>query len=113
MSTADTPARIGIYERGMWTHVNNLRDLSMMTRFRSRIDEDSQAEAPLYGLGPLTFIEELISDPIETMPPTFVAILRRYRGAIVDPVRAEYARSRKRGRSAVPEQGGKITALLE
>lgn len=90
--------KFGIYERGMWTHTNNLPD--HLNEYRKRIDEDAQAEAPLYGLGPLTFMEELISDPIETMPPTYVAILRRYKGAIVD---FEKARARSNsGRKKSP-----------
>jgi hypothetical protein len=85
--------KYGIYERGMFSHTGNLPH--ELENFRRKIDEDAQAEAPLYGLGPLTFIEEKISDPIVTMPPTYVVILRRYRGAIVD-----YEKARSRSNSA-------------
>lgn len=91
--------KFGIYERGMWTHTGNLPE--RLEEFRRKLDEDSQAEAPLYGLGPLTFFEEKISDVIPTMPPSYVAILRRYRGAIVDFEKARARSNSGRRKSPV------------
>lgn len=78
------PARIGIYERGMWVHKNNAAHLDRLEELRRKMDCDAQAEAPLYGLGPLRFFDEIATMEVDGMPD-FFALLRRYKGAIISP----------------------------
>jgi hypothetical protein len=78
-----TPARIGIYERGMWIGMSAINDQEQLDIHRRHMDEDAQMEAPLYGLGPLTFFEERITTEGNLLWPNFFALLRRYKGAIV------------------------------
>ncbi len=78
-------ARIGIYERGMWIHKNNLNDIEVLEERRRHMDADAQGEARLYGLGPLTFIEEIATMDGTLLGPNYFSILRRYKGAILNP----------------------------
>jgi hypothetical protein len=81
----ETPAKIGIYERGMWISMAALHDQEQIDRHRKHMDEDAQMEAPLYGLGPLTFFEERITTEGNLLWPNFFALLRRYKGAVNGP----------------------------
>lgn len=60
-----------------------MNDLGRLNELRRRVDDHAQAEAPLYGLGPLTFLDEIATDDLPGLPG-FFSLLRRYKGAIVD-----------------------------
>jgi hypothetical protein len=81
----ETPAKIGIYERGMWIGMSAIDDQEQLNIHRKHLDEDAQMEAPLYGLGPLTFFEERITTEGNLLWPRFFALLRRYKGAVIGP----------------------------